>query len=337
MRTWLIVIGALVAFGILLDSIRRMRKASRDSQSIDFQMQKGVKDDGLDYTSELPNGGARSLGGAVKPPPPKPSRSQAYLAKEAAREKREPSFQSAPSFEDTQKLRRTPTISQPVPKAAEAPRQAPVIRKEPDLEQSVPLLMEPEDRGEVTFSAEQNMLEANSAANSSKTRIVPRKAATEPAPAEEQEVIVINVMSRQPEGFVGAALLETILSCGMRFGAMNIFHHYAPAPDDDCSLYSMANIVKPGVFDLNNMQSFQTPGVSFFMIMPLKGSTNISSMDVFDQMLSTARKIAEKLDGELKDERRSVMTGQTIEHCRQRISEFSRRKLSRSGKFTADQ
>lgn len=334
MRTWLIVIGALVAFGILLDSIRRMRKASRDSQAIDFQMQKGIKDDGLDYSSELPNGGARSVGGAVKPPPPKPTRSQAYLAKEAAKEKREPSFHSTPSLEDTQKLRRTPTISQPPPRPPEPPRAQPQPRQAPNLEQSVPLLMEPEDRGEATFSAEQNML--NGGVLTGKPRVVPRKPVAEPAPAEEQEVIVINVMSRQPEGFIGAALLETILSCGMRFGAMNIFHQYAPAPDDDCSLFSMANIVKPGVFDLNNMQSFQTPGVSLFMIMPLKGSANLSSMDVFDQMLATARKIAEKLDGELKDERRSVMTGQTIEHCRQRISEFSRRKLSRSGKFTAD-
>jgi cell division protein ZipA len=39
-------------------------------------------------------------------------------------------------------------------------------------------------------------------------------------------------------------------------------------------------------------------------------------------MLATARAIAMKLHGELRDENRSVMMGQTIEHCRQRIRDF---------------
>ncbi len=33
--------------------------------------------------------------------------------------------------------------------------------------------------------------------------------------------------------------------------------------------------------------------------------------------------------GELKDEQRSVMTGQTVEHYRQRISDFCRRRMSK--------
>ncbi|MEC7377990.1 MAG: cell division protein ZipA, partial [Pseudomonadota bacterium] len=35
------------------------------------------------------------------------------------------------------------------------------------------------------------------------------------------------------------------------------------------------------------------------------------------------------LGGDLKDERRSVMTPQTIEHCRQRIREFERKQRSK--------
>jgi len=34
------------------------------------------------------------------------------------------------------------------------------------------------------------------------------------------------------------------------------------------------------------------------------------------------------LGGELRDEHRSVMTSQTIEHCRQRIREFERKRRS---------
>lgn len=45
-------------------------------------------------------------------------------------------------------------------------------------------------------------------------------------------------------------------------------------------------------------------------------------------MLETAQCVVRNLGGELKDERRSVMTPQTIEHCRQRIREFERKQRS---------
>jgi cell division protein ZipA len=51
-------------------------------------------------------------------------------------------------------------------------------------------------------------------------------------------------------------------------------------------------------------------------------------MKAFDYMLETARCVVANLNGELKDERRSDMTKQTIEHCRQRIKDFERRQLS---------
>jgi cell division protein ZipA len=91
-------------------------------------------------------------------------------------------------------------------------------------------------------------------------------------------------------------------------------------------LFSMANMVKPGTFDLDAMDNFETPGVSLFMTLPIKAD----SMASFDLMVDTARAIAETLGGELKDEQRSVMTRQTIEHCRQRIRDYELKKLSRS-------
>jgi cell division protein ZipA len=336
MRTWLIIIGVLVALGILLDSIRRMRNARRDSFNIDLHMQKGLKEEAdpleQQLRAELPNGGARKVSGEVKTPP-RPAKSAAFLAKQAgsrsggpgnedaqkAVTKQEPKFTTAPSLEDTQKTRRTPTF-------------AAGTEKPP-----IPLLMDADERGEVTFNDDRDPFMSGTSPVLSKPRVVPRKPLADPSAVdEEQEVIVINVMARQAEGFIGAQLLENVLTSGMRYGDMNIFHHYAPSPQDDHILYSMANILKPGIFDLNSMQSFQTPGVSFFMTLPLKTNSDMSAMDVFDKMLATSKRIAQKLDGELKDEYRSVMTGQTVEHCRQRISEFSRKKLSRSGKYTAD-
>jgi cell division protein ZipA len=87
----------------------------------------------------------------------------------------------------------------------------------------------------------------------------------------------------------------------------------------------MANMVKPGSFDMAAMDSFNTPGVSLFMQLP--GSPD--RMKRLDLMIDTAQALKEALDAELKDEDRSVLTRQTIEHCRQRVRDFELRQLSR--------
>jgi len=87
----------------------------------------------------------------------------------------------------------------------------------------------------------------------------------------------------------------------------------------------MANMVKPGVFDLTTMDEFSTPGVSLFLQVPNK----FGNMAAFDLMLNTATALREQLDGELKDEHRSVFTRQTAEHVRQRIRDFELSQLAR--------
>lgn len=55
-----------------------------------------------------------------------------------------------------------------------------------------------------------------------------------------------------------------------------------------------------------------------------------NAMEVFDLMLDTARAIAARLNGELRDDQRSVLTNQTIEHNRQRIRQFEMQSRMRA-------
>ena len=48
-------------------------------------------------------------------------------------------------------------------------------------------------------------------------------------------------------------------------------------------------------------------------------------------MLEVAQQVRGALDGELKDDHRSIMTAQTIEHYRQRIRDFELRQLKAAG------
>ncbi|MCF5708171.1 cell division protein ZipA [Pseudomonas syringae] len=139
-----------------------------------------------------------------------------------------------------------------------------------------------------------------------------------------EEVLVISVISRSEGGFKGPALLQNILESGLRFGEMDIFHRHESMAGNGEVLFSMANAVKPGIFDLDDIDHFSTRAVSFFLGLP--GPRH--PKQAFDVMVAAARKLAHELDGELKDDQRSVMTAQTIEHYRQRIVEFERRALT---------
>jgi len=154
---------------------------------------------------------------------------------------------------------------------------------------------------------------------------VPAVEAKEQQPQQAaEEVLVISVISRDPAGFKGPALLQNILESGLRFGEMDIFHRHESMAGNGEVLFSMANAVKPGVFDLDDIDLFSTPAVSFFLGLP--GPRH--PKQAFDVMVAAARKLSQELNGELKDDQRSVLTAQTIEHYRQRIVEFERRALT---------
>ncbi|WGI26141.1 cell division protein ZipA [Halomonas alkaliantarctica] len=137
-----------------------------------------------------------------------------------------------------------------------------------------------------------------------------------------EEVVVISVLSRDPEGFDGTKLLELMMVCGLRYSsAMGVFHRFETESDDSELQFSMVNVVKPGTFPIEEMGEFMTPGIT--LLMPLPGA--IDSAAAFEAMVETAMVVVRHMGGELKDENRSVMTAQTIEFARQRVREFERR------------
>lgn len=137
-----------------------------------------------------------------------------------------------------------------------------------------------------------------------------------------EEVLIINVMAPEGDCFEGNDIVRVMMAAGMRFGEMNIYHYHEGGSDDGPVVFSLANMVKPGVFNLAQMEEFVTPGLSLFLALPIDGE----AIKAFEQLLATSRQIAELLGGVLKDENRSVFTAQTAEHYRQRVMEYQRRK-----------
>lgn len=143
------------------------------------------------------------------------------------------------------------------------------------------------------------------------------------AEAAESQVLALSVTAR--EQFKGVSLFKLVEACGMEFGEMDIFHRFEDDKGTGAIQFSMVNGVKPGHFDLAQRDTFVTPAVSFFLQM----GEPADLMNAFECMLATAQCVADNLKGEVKDENHSVMRPQTIEHYRQKIRDFERRRLTR--------
>ena len=112
----------------------------------------------------------------------------------------------------------------------------------------------------------------------------------------------------------------------MRHGDKKIFHRFERPEEHRGHLFSMANMVKPGTFELDHMNSFATPGVTFFLELPCEGSARYA----FDLMLITARKLARSFHAELRDQNQNVLTEQAVDHLLQRVVDFERKHRMRA-------
>jgi len=137
----------------------------------------------------------------------------------------------------------------------------------------------------------------------------------------EPEVLAISVIVPQGQIISGAALLPSLLTLGMKYGDMNVFHRHQDNAGNGKVTFSLVNAVNPGTFDLDNMENFVTQGVSLFMTLPNAGDP----FEVFDQMLVAAKQLALEFNGQLLDDKRSVLTKQTEQHYVTKIREFERK------------
>ncbi|WP_150299154.1 cell division protein ZipA [Pseudomonas profundi] len=300
LREWLIIIGVLVIAGILFDGWRRMGGRSR----IRIKLERNLTDDADAPPADDLLGPPRVIGRKDRSEPSvgrdlselddlgdnasvhSPEQTGLDLGGLNLDDIPEP-----PSVQDTRGTSRPRKVT---PRAPDMPRREPRMAEKDEQ----PTRTEPE------LSAE------------------PATAREELPPVEE--VFVINVVARDELGFPGSALLQNILESGLRHGEMNIFHRHESMSGNGDVLFSMANALKPGVFDLDEMDSTYVRAVSFFMGLP--GPRH--PKQALDLMIAAARKLSHELGGDLKDEQRSVLTAQTIEHYRQRIAEYERKRFS---------
>ena len=143
------------------------------------------------------------------------------------------------------------------------------------------------------------------------------------SPADEEahsEIVMLSVKAPAGENFNGEELIRAAEDVGLHYGAWNIFHYHAnDAKGDIKPVFSMANIVEPGFFDLSTITRMRTPGITLFMQLP----GPMAAMDAFDEMLTAGSTLAERLGGVLQDEKHNELTPVAIEDLKERILQFN--------------
>jgi len=150
----------------------------------------------------------------------------------------------------------------------------------------------------------------------------PQQSVKEDNNDQRQEVLVVHLMANKGETVAGQQLLDAILSVGLRYGAMKIFHRHLNDDGSGPVLFSMANLVNPGTFDLNSMGDLEVPGVTLFMAL----DDIEDPVSAFNIMIEAIDSIVASLQLNVMDESRSSMTRQTIDHYRQRARDVSFRR-----------
>jgi len=202
------------------------------------------------------------------------------------------------------RTRRDPLQGLTATEAPIEPELSRLDRTELDVDESIPETVTAEDSGD------------NLAESPVETPEKPRLGLRNPP--DPEHVLVITVVGRNNQPLPGPALHKIVTACGMEWGEMSLYHRSENDEPGAAVQFSMANAVAPGTFDPENLESLETPAVSFFMSM----SEPDDPMNAYECMLATAETLAKHLDGDLLDENRSVMRPQTKEHYRERIREF---------------
>ena len=137
-----------------------------------------------------------------------------------------------------------------------------------------------------------------------------------------ERIVTLFVAARAGELMHGPNLVVAAEKAGMTFGDRGIFHRLVSGRPEAGPIFSMANMIKPGNFDMLEIDRLQTPGVSFFMTLP----GPVSALDAWEALLPTAQRFAELMDAAVLDEERNALGRQRIAHLRDELRAWDRKQ-----------
>ncbi len=142
----------------------------------------------------------------------------------------------------------------------------------------------------------------------------------------KQMLVVFHVVAREPEIFTGPMIQQMMSELELEHSEMGVYHYNVQRLDKKQSVYCVANMLNPGTFDLDTMDSFTTPGVTFILQLP--GPED--ELKSFNIMTEHAQRLAAFLNGDLLDENRNPVSKQSISSYKEQVQLFGLRATRHS-------
>jgi cell division protein ZipA len=202
------------------------------------------------------------------------------------------------------------TQAQPEPEPEPEPDAAPELESEPEPQAE----REPELRAMPPWqeAPADGSLEGATASAPPEIREVSELLVDWP-PGAERRVMTLRLVAHQRERFAGRSLRQALAAEGFVLGRFDIFHKGDEARR---AILSAASLTQPGTFDRATMDSQHFGGLSLFAVLPGPKSPP----EAFEELVSTARSLNERLCGVLQDEAGTPLTAARIASLKARLN-----------------
>jgi len=139
-------------------------------------------------------------------------------------------------------------------------------------------------------------------------------------PLKASDLIIMHVIAKPGDQFGSYELLQTLQSCGLQFGEMNIFHYRIPAALNSVNIFSVASAMEPGDFDLDKIGDYYTKGLTLFCDL-----NNVPDpARALEIMHQTAHQIAEDLDCVLLCESKKPLNAFELQQYWHRVHKYKK-------------
>lgn len=133
-------------------------------------------------------------------------------------------------------------------------------------------------------------------------------------------IVSLYVAAKAGNKLRGQDIVVAAEKAGLTFGHMDVFHRLVDGKPELGPIFSVANIVKPGSFEMSRIAEIETPAIAFFLTLPAP----VPALDAWETMEPAAQRMADLLDGVVLDEERNALGRQRIQHIRDELRAYDR-------------
>ncbi|ASU15134.1 putative cell division protein ZipA [Actinobacillus pleuropneumoniae] len=196
------------------------------------------------------------------------------------------------------------------PAFTQAP-QSPIAEATSVLEQSVEELERQAAQGDVDIYSDASV-RVELAKNSMQADSV-----AEQKPVAENNMLTLYVVAPEGQQFRGDYVVQSLEALGFQYGEYQIFHrHQHMGNSASPVIFSVANMMQPGIFDLTKIEHFSTVGLVLFMHLPSEGNDVVN----LKLLLKTTENLAQALGGFVLNEHREIFDENSRQSYLARVS-----------------